>query len=196
MGAQPAGDDRAKGKGNHETWRDWMRSGATEPGLLTRSELLDALHARGIDAENSDLRFWEYEGVLPRPVRQWHHGAVRAVYPDWFVYLIAQLRGMQRAGFTLQEIAPKLRELAELAGSSFGPPGERELQSPDWLDSLGRLPPPDSLLPALATLARENERTPSRRGSIRRAEVRLVDDRGKEITYLFAVAPSESNQSG
>jgi len=99
-----------------ETWRDWMPPGLPEPEeLFTREELADLLHSWHIDASVSDLRYWEYAGVLPRPVRRWHNGAVRAVYPRWIASIVRELRRMQRVeGFSLQHIRPQLRAYARM----------------------------------------------------------------------------------
>ena len=100
-----------------ETWRDWLPPDAPEPELLTREQLVARLREAGIDADVSDLRYWEYHGILPRPVRQRHDGATRAVYPDWFVWLVGLLREYQgRDNKSLQEIGPALRFAARFLG--------------------------------------------------------------------------------
>ncbi len=109
MGTQPAGESRAKGKGKRSTWRDLLAPDAPLPTeLLTREQVLAQLKAWRVDATEADLRYWEYEGVLPRPVRQWHEGAVRALYPAWFVPLVRQLRALQHRGLSLDEIAARM----------------------------------------------------------------------------------------
>ncbi len=110
----------APGKPKRETWREWFPPGT--PGeLLTRNELLGRLAEMGIDATESDLRYWEYSGVLPRTVRQWHNGAVRAVYHELVAYLVKELRRLQRyEGRALEEIAPRLRTTARLLAAYDG----------------------------------------------------------------------------
>ena len=90
-----------------------MPDGASEPDeLLTRAELLERLAAINVEATEADLRYWEYEQISPRPVRQRHAGATRAVYPAWIVHTISYLRALQAAGLALRDIAPLLRESA------------------------------------------------------------------------------------
>ncbi len=67
-----------------------------------------------VAASESDLRYWEYEGILPRAVRQWHEGAVRAIYPVWYLRLVRYLRQMQHEGLSLAEIGTRLRTLARV----------------------------------------------------------------------------------
>ncbi len=110
-------------KENRETWQDWMPADLPAPTrLLTRNELIDQLQAAGVAVSASDLRYWEYEGVLPRAVRQWRDGANWVVYPRWIASTIALLRALQRASsLSLQEIAPILeQESGRLARQSAG----------------------------------------------------------------------------
>ena len=95
-----------------ETWRDWQPAGAVEPRpeeLLTRDQVLAQLARGRVKLAESDLRYWEQRGALPRPVRRWHEGAVRAVYPPWILDLIRRLRRLQREGYPLAAIGPQLR---------------------------------------------------------------------------------------
>ncbi len=129
MGTQPAGDGRAKGKGNRETWRDWLPAGTAAGELLTREQILERLRRWRVEATEADLRYWEYEGILPRPVRRSHEGAVRAIYPAWFVPLVRELRHLQRSGLSLSEIAPRLRIHVRLMLAHDGDdPATRELR--------------------------------------------------------------------
>jgi DNA-binding transcriptional MerR regulator len=98
-----------------ETWRDWLGPDGAEPDeLLTRDEIAEKASAAAADTvSREDLRYWEYEGVLPKSVRQRHRGAVRAVYPDWYVHLVVLVRRLQRQGLTLDEITPRVRRRAD-----------------------------------------------------------------------------------
>lgn len=99
-------------KGTRETWRDWMPEGSPEPAdLMTREAFLARLNGVGVDAVEGDLRFWEYHGVLPRAIRRWHDGASRVLYPRWMIMAVALLRDFQDLGFSLRDIAPRLRAL-------------------------------------------------------------------------------------
>jgi DNA-binding transcriptional MerR regulator len=95
-----------------QTWRDWLGPDGAEPDkLFTRDEIAE--QASGIDAVTpDDIRYWEYQGVLPRSIRQWHNGAVRATYPGWYTQLAMFVRQLQRQGLTLDEITPRVRRRA------------------------------------------------------------------------------------
>ena len=95
-----------------ESWIDWMPPGSPIPELLSHDELLKALHDRGVDVSPVALEHWRKSGVLPRPVRRWHNGAVRPVYPAWLIGAITHLRQLQEAGKSLEEIAPIMRSWA------------------------------------------------------------------------------------
>ncbi len=95
-----------------ETWVDWMPPGSPMPELLSHDELLKALHDRGVDVSPVALEHWRKSGVLPRPVRRWHDGATRPVYPIWLVGAITHLRQLQEAGKSLEEITPIMRSWA------------------------------------------------------------------------------------
>ncbi len=103
---------RKNSRTKRETWRDWLPPGAPDPTpLRTRAQVLANLAALEVIPHVSarDLGYWESEGVLPGAVKQWHEGAVRAVYPDWFLTLVLELRALQQDGYTLTQIAMKLR---------------------------------------------------------------------------------------
>lgn len=96
-----------------QTWRDWMHPDDPEPAaVLTRGEVVARLHSWREEVTERDLRLWESRGLLPRPVRRSHDGAVRAVYPDWYPYLVRQLRRLQRRGFSLEQIKRRTRAFA------------------------------------------------------------------------------------
>ena len=95
-----------------ETWRDWLGPDEPDPEeLFTRDEM--AAMASGVDLiTGDDLRYCEYQGVLPRSIRKWHNGGARAVYPQWYVSLARNVRQLQRQGLSLAEIRPQIREYA------------------------------------------------------------------------------------
>ncbi len=189
MGAQPAGDDRAKGKGNRETWRDWLPPGAEVPTeLLTRDELLERLRHWRVDATEADLRYWEYEGILPRPVRQRHEGATRAVYPSWFPLLVRQLRRLQREGFNLGEIAVRLRTHARLLLAYDDDEVGQQLRrlAPRGATTPEDIPLPSELTAALEWFARLHERF--RDVPVARVEVHVIGTDGRATRYPFPLA--------
>lgn len=97
-------------KGGTETWKDWLPADAAEPAeLITRDELIARLAAMGAEVNTANLRYWEYVGIVPRAVKRWHDGAVRAVYPAWMGYLVFALRDRQEVGLTLPQIARWIR---------------------------------------------------------------------------------------
>jgi hypothetical protein len=99
-------------KANQATWRDWQPPDVPEPTvLLTRDEFLARLQRRGVDVEENDLRYWEYEGILPRAVRQWDPEAKarRAYYPLWMMAPVVALRELRRDGLPLRDILPYLK---------------------------------------------------------------------------------------
>jgi hypothetical protein len=56
------------------------------------------------------LRYWQKIGVLPHPVRRWHNGATRSLYPKVPAAMaMIDVLSLQDDGFTLQQIAPRLR---------------------------------------------------------------------------------------
>ena len=101
---------------SQSTWLDWLGPDAPFPSadnLYTREEIAERASATGIDPVSSDdLRFWEYQGVLPRSIRRRHKGATRAIYPGWYVELTHLVRQLQRRGESLSEIRPQVRERA------------------------------------------------------------------------------------
>ncbi len=97
---------------NKETWVDWVKDGAPDPSpedLITRDELIDHLREAGIPITTRELRYWETEGALPRPVKRSHTGAIRAVYPRWVLRLVPRLRTLRHQGVPLPEIGAHLR---------------------------------------------------------------------------------------
>ncbi len=105
---------RARAPTKRETWEDWVSGETTKPTrLLSRDELIAEIRTWGTDVTVSDIRFWEYEGILPRAVKRWHEGANRVFYPLWMAALIMTLRALQDAGMSLRNIAPILREKAQ-----------------------------------------------------------------------------------
>ena len=160
-----------------ETWRDWLAPGQAEPRpLLTRAELVARTRAFGVKVSPVDLYYWEYTGVLPRAVKRWHEGAVRALYPEWFPYLILSLRDAQEAGKSLDEIAALLRDtfyqsLAKSGGSPLISIVEQSVLA------FGH----ETVLPALVVLARRFEQRTGQRVAAVRLE--LLGD-GDELPVL------------
>lgn len=109
----------APDKPKRETWRDWLPPGVPEPEQrFTREEVVEWLakrHVAGMRPISAgDIAYWERIGVLPSGVRQWHEGSARALYPHWYWLLARQVRALQHAGFSLDEIRPRIRTHARL----------------------------------------------------------------------------------
>lgn len=97
----------------NETWRGWLPDEIPSPDddeLITRDQLLAIVNDQGIKISVSDLRYWERLGVVPRPVRKWHNGATRALYPTQMITAIKEVRRLQRHGLSLGEIGPRVRD--------------------------------------------------------------------------------------
>ncbi len=113
-----------------ETWRDWLPEGTPDPPveeLLTRDQVLAALQRRRVKVARTALESWEKHGILPCPVRRWHDGAVRAIYPRWYPHLVQQLRSLQREGYPLAAIGRQLRaQVRAHHGVVSGIPPRRE----------------------------------------------------------------------
>ena len=95
-----------------QTWQAWLPPGAAEPQVLSRDAVLAQLRARGIDVPVRTLEHWQRVGVLPYPVRRWHEGSVKAVFPWWVVEAVVHLRQLQARGLSLSKIAPHMRAWA------------------------------------------------------------------------------------
>ncbi len=103
---------KQRSKSKRETWRDWLPPSAPLPEVLyTRDELVRELERLDLGPRVTarDIAYWESEGIIPTAVRQWHNGAVRAIYPEWILWLIVELRTLQGEGYNLNQIALKLR---------------------------------------------------------------------------------------
>jgi len=131
----------AEKKPNQATWRDWLPPGSPDPKvLLTREQIIETLRDFNSDGESkakrtpysaklvaslsvtvNEMRYLEAQGVLPRPVRQWHEGAVRAVYPSWVALLVGWVRIFQLRGFGLSEIRPWIRANAAAIAQGITP---------------------------------------------------------------------------
>lgn len=106
---------------SQETWADWFPGQDDASALLNRDAFLERLRVRGIEAKESDLRFWEYEGILPRPIRRWDPAvkARRVYYPIWGLTAVFALRALQREGRQLRDMRPILRSASEKAATEI-----------------------------------------------------------------------------
>ncbi len=182
-------------KPKRETWRDWQDRAAPAPRpLLTQAELLallaghEELHPT---ITKDDLRYWQGRGILPAPVRQWHDGATRAVYPLWYGTLVADLRLLTKTGLRLAELPPILRAAARQLSRRPEPelpaPGAPPAlpRSPFWeFFPLAPLPPPPDLLEHLTEVVKLLALPHALGGvGIPRAVIGLFDAHGRVIPY-------------
>ena len=74
-----------------ETWLDWIPDGYPVPPedeWIGRDDLLAQVRSRGLSLSPRTLGLWEASGIVPRPVRRWHNGATRALYPPWAAQMV------------------------------------------------------------------------------------------------------------
>jgi DNA-binding transcriptional MerR regulator len=109
------------------TWRDWQPPGTPDPDeLMTREEFVARLNDLAVDVAESDLRYWEGLGILPRGIRKRRNKVTRVYYPRWLMASVELLRTLQGFGWSLQDIAPRLRataaEAVQVANETAGKP--------------------------------------------------------------------------
>ncbi len=128
-------------EGRRDTWRAWVKPApdAPDPPLLTRAELLATVERLGVQppVDARTLRYWEAEGLLPRPTLAYHAGATRTRYPWWVADLIIQIRRYQDRGFGNTEIRRRIRAEARcLALDAWPRPEPPPGRAPDWRDPI------------------------------------------------------------
>jgi hypothetical protein len=178
-------------RAKRETWRDWMVPGTPEPtDLITRDEVIERLHDRGVSVTPRTLANWESIGATPRPIRRWRDGAPRALYPAWVVDIAAQVPGMLRhEGIPLHDVGSDLRQ-------QIWPP-DAVVMLPDGsrLGGVFRAARPKPLEEATDTAIKLlTERYLRATGlHITRIEIRVTDERGVSIEGSFN--PTETPDS-
>ncbi len=99
------------------TWRDVLPPDYPEPALITREELLAFFREKGLPIAERSLRYWEAQGVLPRPVRRWHQGAVRSLYPAWYPpVVVAAAARIREQGESLQAVGADIPRIINMLG--------------------------------------------------------------------------------
>lgn len=205
-------------KTKRETWRDWMPADSPEPSdLLTRDQLITRLAEIGVPVDDGTIRFWEYHGITPKPIRRWDADAkaARVYYPHWLLTIVLMLRELQKAGMSLDEIGPFLREysptaiaiaesaeglqrfaekIREKKPGEFDDPIPNSLEDPSWPAQsvfhflTNRITNVDQSLQLIAGLYTRIVGTP-----IGRVEVVLYDSDGKEITVARSIEVDTSD---
>lgn len=185
-----------------ETWRDWLAEDGVDQsnldaieaeGLLTRDQVIAAVNDTDLVRHKvlqpvsvDDVELWEYRGILPRPIRRWHEGAVRALYPRWAINLVAQVRRYQYRGVPLDELAPRLRAFVRNLYSTH--PLDVEIR--ENADNRGQTPEdlrlPDELQAGAIRLATWHRRITG--VPTERVEIAVVDENGRRSTYAVQIA--------
>lgn len=104
------------------TWRSWAPDDLPEVApLLTRDEFLERLAQHGVDVTEETLRWWEWEGYLPRPELRWDPEvkARRALYPSWMLAAVFALRELQAQGCHLKDMGPALKDAVQRAARAI-----------------------------------------------------------------------------
>lgn len=149
-----------------ESWSHWFPD-ADEDEQGTIEDLLAYLkRIDRPDVSADNIRFWQKVGVIPAPVKRWHNNATRALYPVTHVALVIdELLELQERGYTLQQIAPRLRAYAA------------SMRDPD----------PVGIGDAMIDVARAyGDRTMR---PVTTVEVRFIDADGRDQRYRYNVPP-------
>lgn len=186
MGTAPAPTGSGRGlRTKRETWYAWLPDGAPKPrveDLLTREELLARLRRIRPVVTETALRSWERKDVLPHPIRQWHEGSVRALYPPWYPDLVRQLRRLQRDGYPLAAIGGELYAYVQQTQGRT-PIGtwrrERIVLSLQLVEEVQRLADDHARITGEPAIS---------------AQVWIVTRRGKTV-YPLPLAPTESDDT-
>jgi len=201
-----------------DTWERWQAPESPRVRLLTRPELITELERYHVHppVDVADLRYWEYWGVLPRPVHQGDGkgGRAAARYPIWMVSLIMALRHLQADGVALEEMRPLLQiearrvsnppEDSRLRTVGLPPPPRIHKRYPLTPEVVANLDPEQKQTVAmLAEMLIDSIVTPYEHGpgpyevrvsaeeslpfAITKAEMTLTDERGRRVTFLLPV---------
>jgi DNA-binding transcriptional MerR regulator len=175
-----------------ETWKDWLSPDEPEPEiLLTRQEIVD--RANKIIAapplkpvKPSDLQLWEKIGVLPRGIRRRRGDAQYALYPEWHAYMIRQVRQLQREGYSLDEIKPRIRAYARMALGHGRTPVDEEIGTRPTIQS----PEDITMWPVLTEeLERLSRWWAHLQGvDVERVEVHVVGKNGRATRYPWQIS--------
>jgi len=181
--------------GPKETWRDWVPNAPEPDHLFTRDDVIALATREGTEVTVSDLRYWEALGITPRPIRRQHNGAVRALYPIWVVFLLHQVRTLQREGHNLRRIKHEIRAFARTrnAYSQLNPAADDRQARRAAAALSGQPEPPDhaAMIPELVTaLERQADRDASITGvPTDRLEVHVFRVDGTATRHRIPIAP-------
>jgi hypothetical protein len=116
---------KTKPRDHRLTWRDWIPAepgwfGPTDEELITRDELLDRVQELGVKIHPRTLQILENQGLVPRPIRQWHEGAVRALYAPWVVDLAMRAYDRRQGRWPLEKARADVRDAVKRAIFTYG----------------------------------------------------------------------------
>jgi hypothetical protein len=123
------------------TWRDLLPD-MPDQQLVTREQLLATLVRGGVPVTERSLRHWEAQGVVPRPVNQWHDGATRSVYPEWFDLVVNAVASRREKGEGLASIKADIARVV------------RFIAGLHWMTEKNIYPFPDKGVPDVEEAAR------------------------------------------
>ena len=181
-----------------ETWRDWMGGDQEPDELFTRAEIVDqanaliGAHSKPVSA--SDLQLWEKLGVLPCAIRRRRGDAQYALYPRWQAYLIRNVRQLQREGYSLEEIKPRIRAYARMTLGY----GRSAIDDEIAADRPTAQAPEDiTLWPVLVEeLERLSRWWAHLQGvDVDRVEVHVFGTNGRATKYPLPIAPHDNNET-
>ncbi len=132
-----------------QTWRDLLPD-MPDQQLVTREQLLATLEQAGYPVTERSLRYWEAQGVVPRPVNQWHDGATRSVYPEWFDLIVHAVDQRRKQGESLANIAADIPRVV------------RTIAGLHWMAEKNIAPFPPRVVPIIEELARHVEQVAGR----------------------------------
>jgi len=145
---------------------DWI--GPADEELITRDELLTRAKGFGTNIHPRTLQIMENQGLVPRPIRRWHDGAVRALYAPWVVDLVLRAYERRRGKWPLNKALADVRGAVKSAIFVH-------LMDTDQLVS-------DKLLAQLRELADQHAK---RTGTpIQSSEIRLLDADDRVVATL------------
>jgi DNA-binding transcriptional MerR regulator len=181
-----------------ETWADWMGGDQEPDELFTRAEIVDQANtligALGKPVSASDLQLWEKLGVCPRPIRRRRGDAQYALYPRWQAYLIRNVRQLQREGYSLEEVRPRIRAYARMTLGY----GRSAIDDEIAADRPTAQAPEDITL--WPVLVEELERLSRWWAHIQgvdvdRVEVHVLGTNGRATKYPLPIAPHDNNET-
>ncbi len=158
---------------SRETWVDWIPAGWFGPSdeeLITRDELLNRARALGADIHPRTLQILENQGLVPRPVRRWHDGAVRALYAPWVVDLTLRAYERRRGRWPLDRALEDVRGAVKNAMFVYA------------MDRWGGRGIPLEFMEQLRELA--DRQTAITGTPIVSAEIRFLDESGRVVATL------------